>query len=74
MKTYILIAIAGFITGLLTASYWGKSLLSLFRSKWILRNTYTGHLWVTGERFTKRELQKIMNQRKWNSEIVGKEV
>jgi hypothetical protein len=43
------------------------------RTKWILRNKVNDEIFLTKHRFSGRELRTIMDQRYWNSEIVGRD-
>ena len=42
------------------------------RTRWVLKNTRTDTIWITTHRFNSRELRKMMAQRNWNSDVIGR--
>jgi hypothetical protein len=41
-------------------------------TKWVMRNKLNDEIWVTNHRFSRRALQKLMRDRCWDSEIIGR--
>jgi hypothetical protein len=71
VPTWIILAMA--ITIFVFASGIVYNLSDRFgRTRWILRNTRTDTIWITTHRFSSRELRRMIAQRGWNSEIIGR--